>query len=69
MAALVALREDGDDYPPVTAASVSAAREAATRERDRVYRETGGAVFIDQSGQIWVEGRKVSPSSCEGDGL
>jgi len=57
MAALVALREDGDDYPPVTPQSIAAARKAAAHERMLVFMQTNGEVFVDEHGETWVKSR------------
>ncbi len=44
---------------PANAASVAAAKIAAAHEREEVYRQSGGKVFIEEDGTMWIIDRET----------
>ncbi len=47
------------DERPANAASVAAAKIAAAHEREEVYRQSGGQVFIAEDGTVWIIDRET----------
>ncbi len=54
-------REAMADERPANAASVAAAKIAAAHEREEVYRQSGGKVYIEEDGTVWLLDRDKLP--------
>ncbi len=44
---------------PANAAAVAAAKIAAAHEREEVYRQSGGTVYITEDGTVWLLDRET----------